>query len=255
MSAHPQSSGRLQLESYTDGNVSLIHGEAIETLRGMPSQTVDVVMTDPPYSSGGMMRGDRANATCRTKYQQTGSGAVYSEFSGDNRDQRSFVVWSSIWMGEARRVMKPGALIACFTDWRQLPATSDSMQVAGLVWRGIIPWVKTGFRPCKGRWGNQAEYLVWGTNGPRKLDGPCFPGAYKYAAPRDRIHMTQKPLDLMTELCRVAHRPNAMILDPFMGSGTTIEAAMALGNRAIGIESDPDIFKTAVERISQWSSR
>lgn len=240
---------------YADELCTVYMGEACAVLRQLPSASVDVVITDPPYSSGGMMRGDRAGQNCKTKYQQTGTAREYDEFSGDNRDQRSFTIWCSLWLEELRRVTKPGAIVACFTDWRQLPAMTDALQVGGLVWRGVVPWVKKATRPCKGRWASQCEYLVWATNGPREMEGPCLPGAYTFSVAKEKRHMTEKPVNLMHELVRIAYAPGAVILDPFMGSGTTLKAAQQHGKRCIGIEITRSICETAVERLREATQR
>ncbi|MDP2794373.1 MAG: hypothetical protein Q8O25_09895 [Sulfurisoma sp.] len=56
-----------------------------------------------------------------------------------------------------------------FSDWRQIPVTTDAMQAAGVTWRGIAVWDKTGgARPYKGGFRSQAEYIVWGSKGPLK---------------------------------------------------------------------------------------
>lgn len=236
---------------FRDDLCEVYQGDACQILRGVPSASVDVVITDPPYSSGGMVRGDRAGASCRTKYQNFETVVEYDEFSGDNRDQRSFIVWCSIWLEELRRVTKPGAIVACFSDWRQVPAMTDALQVGGLVWRGIVPWLKPAARPAKGRWTNAAEFLVWATNGPRALEGPCLPGAYRFNVSREKRHITEKPLDLMQQLCRIAYEPGSVILDPFMGSGTTLKAARSLRIRSIGIELVPSICETAIARLRE----
>jgi site-specific DNA-methyltransferase (adenine-specific) len=236
---------------YTDELATVYLGEACQILRQLPTASVDLVITDPPYSSGGMMRGDRSGMDCRSKYQNSSTEKVYDEFSGDNRDQRSFITWCSIWMDELRRVTKPGAIVGCFSDWRQMPAMTDALQVGGLVWRGIVPWVKKSYRPCKGRWASQCEYLVWATNGPREMEGPCFPGAFTYSTASDKRHITEKPVDLLHELCRIAHAPDSVILDPFMGSGTTLKAAKQHKLRCVGIELTKSICETAVERLRE----
>jgi site-specific DNA-methyltransferase (adenine-specific) len=70
----------------------LNRGDALGVLRSMPTASVDAVITDPPYSSGGFTRGDRAGSTS-TKYTLTGTQVERPEFAGDNRDQRSFGYW------------------------------------------------------------------------------------------------------------------------------------------------------------------
>ena len=78
------------------------------------------------------------------------------------------------------RLVTAGGAGAVFTDWRQLPATSEALQVAGWIWRGVAVWDKTeGVRPQKGRFRNQCEYIAWGTNGPRKTEGEVVPGVIR----------------------------------------------------------------------------
>jgi site-specific DNA-methyltransferase (adenine-specific) len=234
---------------YKTSLIEVYNGEALELLRALPSCSVDVVITDPPYSSGGMTRGDRVGANTSAKYQNSGTLSKYSNFSGDNRDQRSFTVWLSIWMDELRRVTKPGSVIACFSDWRQIPSVTDALQVGGLVWRGVVPWAKKSARPCIGRWTAQCEYLVWATNGPRKMEGPCLPGFYHVSSPANRIHLTEKPALLMEELVKIAFQPGSVILDPFMGSGSTLRAARDAGINSIGFEQCPEICAQACARL------
>lgn len=234
---------------YKSKLIEVYEGEARLLLGGLHSGSVDAVITDPPYSSGGLMRGDRSGVS-NSKYQRSDSKKKYPIFSGDNRDQRSFVKWASIWLEEIKRVTKPGSVIACFSDWRQLPAMTDALQVAGLVWRGIVPWAKTSPRPFKGRWSAHCEYLVWATNGPRPAVGPCLPGFYHFSTPSNRIHVTEKPGPLMDQLVKIAFEPDSVILDPFMGSGATLRAARDAGIRSIGFEIDPEICRLACDRLN-----
>lgn len=154
---------------YQDDSVTLHHGEALAVLAEIPTASVDAVITDPPYSSGGQVRGDRMGSA-RSKYVSTSAQHTLETFGGDNRDQRSYQYWCALWLAECLRVTKPGGVLAMFTDWRQLPATTDAVQAGGWVWRGIIPWVKPDARPQKGRFSASAEYVVWATNGPREIN-------------------------------------------------------------------------------------
>lgn len=236
---------------YTDDLLTLYHGDALAVLRELPAASVDAVITDPPYSSGGMVRGDRASATTGSKYTTSGvEGAA--DFSGDNRDQRGYAYWCALWLSECLRVAKAGAPCLLFTDWRQLPATTDALQAGGWVWRGIVPWYKPASRPMLGRFTAACEYVVWGTSGPRPIEGEALPGFLQATPPRDREHITQKPLSLMHELIRIAPA-DGVILDPFAGSGTTLAAAKATGRRAIGIEIN-DHFAETMQRRAENST-
>ena len=240
----------------------VIQGDCLDVLRSMPDASVDAVVTDPPYSSGGMVRGDRM-ATTANKYRgwsqnEDGSSkapeAEYPDFTGDNRDQRGFMYWCALWWGECRRIMKPGAVFLVATDWRQLPVTTDSVQAGGLVWRGIVVWDKGVGRPMKGRFRNHVEYWCWGSNGamPNPDGNPVYPSSVFRVTPpshRDREHLTEKPVELLTGIMEIVP-PNSTVLDPFCGSGTTGVACVQTGRNFIGIELDPGYCDIARRRIA-----
>lgn len=228
-------------------------GDALALLARLPTGCFDVLCADHPYSSGGMVRGDRMMGTA-TKYVQSDSGNRdrLAEFSGDNRDQRAYAYWCALWLGEALRASKPGAIGMLFCDWRQLGATQDAFQAGGWVMRGVVPWTKPDARPQAGRFTQSAEFVVWGSNGPLpiKVGAPCLPGWYHYSAPREREHQTQKPVDLMRDLLAIAP-DGGFVLDPFCGSGTTGVAAVSRGLRFLGFEIHPTHAATARDRIGR----
>lgn len=233
-----------------DEPVKVIHGDCLDVLWQLPDGCVDAVVTDPPYSSGGFTRGDR-QADVATKYQQSGTEREYPSFSGDTRDQRAYAYWCALWMAELIRVTKPGAIFGVFTDWRQLPSTTDAIQAGGWVYRGIVPWHKPGARPTQGRFSNECEYMVWGTNGPRPLEGSPFRGWYSINVKQDdKYHLTGKPTALMRELVKVCP-PGGLILDPFAGSGTTGAAAMREGRKCLLIEKEAAYIDIIRNRLSE----
>lgn len=236
----------------------LFKGDALDILRTLPTASVDAIITDPPYSSGGLMRSDKMKSTAE-KYMVAGGGQDRPDFSGDNRDQRSWVYWCALWIGECRRVLKPGGYFMAFTDWRQLPASTDAVQAGGIVWRGLISWDKgRGSRaPHKGYFRHQCEYVVWGTNGPLRVPGTDenhpgpFDGSFSMPVKQsDKFHQTGKPTELMRELVKVVP-PGSVILDPFMGSGTTGVAAIQEGRHFIGIEMGDEYYGVSKERIEK----
>ena len=237
------------------GSATLYFGDALEVLQSLPAGCADAVITDPPYSSGGAFRGDRA-ADTKTKYLSSGSGnrAKTENFGGDNRDQRSFHFWSALWSSAALRAAKPGAPGLFFSDWRQLPISTDYLQAGGWVWRGIVPWAKKAARPQMGRFSAQCEYLVWGSAGPMPVERGvgCLPGFYEFAYPSDREHITQKPVDLMQAMVQICEG-GGVVLDPFMGSGTTGVAAVSQGRAFIGCEQSREYFDIACRRLEEGS--
>ncbi|WP_269633157.1 DNA-methyltransferase [Pelomonas sp. BJYL3] len=237
----------------TIGPATLYLGDALDILPRL-EPGIAALITDPPYSSGGMTRGDRMQGTA-SKYVSTGAtrAAHNVEFMGDNRDQRSWQFWMSLWLTLAQSKLKPGAYALCFTDWRQLPALTDVFQAGGLVWRGLVPWDKTesSRAPHTGYFRHQCEYVVWGSNGPLPAaeHGGPWPGLVRERVNhRTKLHMTGKPVELMERLVACAD-PGGVILDPFMGSASTGVAALKKGRQFVGIEKSPHYFDVACKRI------
>ena len=230
---------------------ALVRGEALDLLRAVPDASVDAVITDPPYSSGGFTRGDRMSSPA-TKYTMHGTRIQRPTFMGDNRDQRAFGYWSTLWLGECLRVAKPGAPVCVFADWRQLGVMTDAIQAGGWVYRGIVVWDKTeGCRPAMGQFSAQSEFVAWGTAGPsqHREDVGCLRGVIREPVRQvDKHHITGKPTRVMQDLVRVCP-PGGLVLDPFAGSGTTGVAALLEGRRFLGIEITEEYHAVARDRL------
>lgn len=231
----------------------MVRAEALSFLTTLPDESVDAVVTDPPYSSGGAFRSDRGGSA-RAKYLQSGSKSIgrLPDFDGDSRTERGLLLWSALWLGECYRVTRPGGAIAVFCDWRSLPTFSDALQTGGWVWRGIGVWVKPASRarPVMGGLWNDTEFILWGSKGAR-TEGECLPGVWHTAAPSsgERLHVTEKPQAILVDLVRLAP-PGGVVLDPFAGSGSTGVAALTTDRRFIGCDSSPEYSALADERLS-----
>jgi site-specific DNA-methyltransferase (adenine-specific) len=216
-------------------------------------QKVDAILTDPPYSSGGLHRSDRTRGTVE-KYMQTGAAAAeyIPQFAGDNRDQRSYGVWLALVLTAAFRVCREGAICAVFTDWRQLGATQDALQVGGFTMRGVQPWLKPkgAARPRAGGFWDSGEFVVWGTAGPLiPGDEPLYGDGYVQArSPKNKLHVAEKPAEVCDWLCQIL-RPGETMLDLFAGSGALGVAAVRRGCKAILVEGEEVHCATISERL------
>ena len=230
----------------------LLQGDALTILPTLEANSFDALITDPPYASGGLHAAARAKPPS-AKYVQGGGAQLHADFVGDERDQRSHLKWMHLWLAECARVLKDGAPVLLFTDWRQLPLTTDALQIAGFTWRGITVWDKTeGVRPQLGRFRNQAEYIVWGSKGNMPLDrrAPVLPGVIRESVRKaDKHHLTGKPTDLMRQLVKICEA-GGRILDPFAGSGTTLVAAELEGYGWTGVEMTSHYVGNASGRLA-----
>lgn len=235
---------------YEADGITLYAGDALRVLAELPDDSVDAIITDPPYSSGGMTRSDRIAST-GDKYVGGDNPHRRPDFSGDNRDQRSFVLWATLWLGECLRVLKPGRAALVFSDWRQVPVMTDAIQIGGFVWRGLVSWDKVTTRPRQG-FSAQAEFVVWGTKGPLDLGHEVYlPGVIRQPfTHNERRHQTPKPVHLMEQLVAIVPR-GGTVLDPFAGSGTTLVAAKRHGRNAIGVELDEGYRREIVARLGE----
>jgi site-specific DNA-methyltransferase (adenine-specific) len=206
---------------YADEAVTIYHGDARE-LWWTESLTFDAVISDPPYG---------------IRYSPGGGGKGWAPKTFTGKD---------IVAGDAEP-FDPEFLLG---DWPvvlfggnhfapRLPASSE--------W---IVWDKRD-GPVRNNFGD-AELIWTNGKGPVRLVAHLWNGAFR-ASERDeqRVHPTQKPVFLMRWLVERYSQPGQTILDPFMGSGTTLVAAKSCNRKAIGIEIEERYCEIAARRCSQ----
>lgn len=232
---------------------TLHNGDALPVLATMAAGSVDAVITDPPYNSGGLTPTARAGQSTRQKYVESGARHTLPDFNGDTRDQRGYLAWMSMVLGQCYRITREGGPLLVFSDWRQIPVNSDALQAAGWTWRGVAVWNKPIARPFRGGFRKTCEYILWATKGPvDAAANPVYlPGLFTASQPRgsERRHITAKPVSLMRELVRVCV-PGGTVLDPFTGSGSTGVAALMEGRNFVGVELSGQYTEVARERLS-----
>lgn len=240
--------------------MKLIQGDCLQILKQISDGSADIVLADPPYCSGGMTITERKKSTAE-KYQRSDTQNKYFAYQGDSRDQRSALLWGALWLSECWRIAKDGGHALIFCDWRQIANTVDMLQAGGFVYRGIVVWDKgNNTRPQANRFKAQAEFVIWGTKGDAPNSTPTpnskyLAGVYQYSAPpsQQREHANQKPVELLEKLMEI--HDGGVVIDPFMGSGSTGVACVNTGRDFIGIELDPGYFETAQRRIQEAQER
>jgi site-specific DNA-methyltransferase (adenine-specific) len=229
--------------------LTLIHGDVLHVLPTLPEASVDAVIADPPYSSGGMFRADRVGRDTAKKYMHSGNPRGWRSFAGDTRDQLGYERWCAMWLADCRRILRRGGYVAVFTDWRQLPAVVSAINAGGLIYRGLIVWDKTeAARPQLGMFRAHSEFVVWASHGPLRRSPGCPPGVIRCRRGESDTHAAQKPVEVVSHLLSLVP-PGGTVLDPFLGSGTTAVACRARGLDFVGVEIDTELIETARARI------
>jgi DNA modification methylase len=203
----------------------VIHGDCIEVLRGVPSESVGLIVTDPPY---GVNYTDRHGRTV----------------ANDDHLERVLGAFSQLY-----RVLKPNTLCVSFYGWNRVGAFFHAWRQAGFYPAGHIVWAKNyassrGFMQARHE---QAYLLAKGR--PAK---PARPIAdvreWEYSG--NRAHPTEKAVSIFRPLIESFSQPGDLVLDPFCGSGSTSAAAILTGRRYLGIELESHYCEYARRRLA-----
>lgn len=220
--------------------MELIYGDCIEKLKSIPDESVDHIITDPPY---GVSKKNNFHTMGR-------SGIDFGEWDKDF-DQTA-------WLDEAYRVLKKGGSLIIFNGWRNLGDIANYGEEIGFTIKDIIRWIKQNPMPRNRdrRYIVDFEFAIWMVKDGKwvfnRLNDTYDRPEYNYptvAGKEKTIHTTQKPVALMEEMIRRHTNEGQIILDPFMGSGTTGEACINTGRNFIGIELNEEYFNVAKNRI------
>jgi len=214
---------KIERENYT-----LYCGDCLEIMKDL--EQVDAVITDPPY---GLMEKPG-------KVQMRGK--VTEQDYGDWDKKYSFS-WFS-------RLPDCSAVIG-FHDQKRSTEMTHAAERNGYKLKHFAFWDKgdSGINPRR-NFVNCVEVAGFFTNGNYTWNGGgAYRNIFRYNRARTPYHPTQKPISVMNWLIEPVTNPGDLILDPFMGSGTTGVACAQLGRKFIGIEIDPDYFEIARKRI------
>ena len=210
-------------------SVQLYLGDCLEVMKSIPDKSVDAVITDPPY--GMNLNADFSKMTNKNGFKGLGVGNHYSDVIGDNAtfDPTPFI-------GIAETTVLFG--YDYFSD--KLPSNST-----------VMVWDKRLTESADRCFGSPFE-LLWVNKKTRKrfyrVRWYGLFGTEKQDV-KKRVHPTQKPIELMSQIIQDYTNEGDTILDPFMGSGTTGVACVQTGRNFIGIEIDEEYFKIAEKRI------
>lgn len=218
---------------YQDDYVTIYHGDCCEMLAIVPDNSVDLVLTDPPYSifatSCGFDGGQRFLDTVR-------EAGLHEGFDFGLLDV--FI----------EKLKSPN--IISFCNQSQFSGYLNWIEPKGYSWR-LLSWHKPGCIPLRHHYRSDTEYIfhIW-ANMP--IRGGYKPTYFIHKVNRNGFnHPTVKPVDIVSKLILGATDKGQTVLDPFLGSGTTACCAKKLGRRAVGFEISEQYAEIAARRCSQ----
>ncbi|HKS17204.1 MAG TPA: site-specific DNA-methyltransferase [Planctomycetota bacterium] len=240
-------------------------GDAADFLSRLDPGAAGLVFADPPYNKG--------------------------KHFGNNRDRRAdYESWTATWLDLAKRALAPDGSIYVCSTWERSGLMQRLLEER-FVLRNRITWRRDKGRGARANWKNNHEDVWFATAGDRytfnldtvkvkkqviapyrdaegrpkdwsespegrhRMTHPsniwtdlCVPF---WSMPENTPHPTQKPERLVERIVQASSRPGDLVIDPFLGSGTTAVVAKRLGRRFAGVDLNPDYVRLALKRLAR----
>jgi site-specific DNA-methyltransferase (adenine-specific) len=227
-------------------------GDALDLLRDLPSGSIDLIVTDPPFAID--FRAQKLN------YNRTGSNVLpgYREVhSGD------YGLFTHEWINEAFRVISPSGSMYVFSGWNHLKDILSGLDDAGFITQNHLIW-KYQFGVFTKKKYVTSHYHVlyvlkdkmhYTFNKVEHYPEDVWEIRREYWKGRKKT-ATKLPSEIVRKILRFSSNPGDLILDPFLGSGTVAVTAKEMGRHFIGFEVVEEYFSFAARRIAEtgWST-
>jgi modification methylase len=242
----------------------IVIGDCVEELAGLPADSVDLIFADPPYNlqlSGELLRPNNTKVDgVDNDWDQFDNFAAYDAFT-------------RAWLAECRRVLKPEGSLWVIGSYHNIFRVGTALQDLGFWVLNDVIWRKTNPMPnFRGRrFTNAHETMIWCSKSQASKrytfnydamksmnEGlqmrsdwllPLCTGSERLKVDGQKAHPTQKPESLVSRVILSTSRPGDLVLDPFLGSGTTAAVSKKFSRRFIGIERDPGYAELARKRV------
>lgn len=237
-----------------DKGLNVICGDALEELKKIETESVDLVVTDPPYN-------------LNKDYGKTQDKLTFD----------AYLEFSKTWLSETKRVLKPSGTLYVFMGMRYISYVYAILeQDLGMCFNSWITWFYTqGIGKTKGYSPRHDDILMFTKDAKDfyfSLDAVRVPQKYyrsinnmrganpgnvwefshmHYCNRNRKPHPTQKPEGLYERMILASSREGDVVLDPFMGSGTCLRVCQQTNRRAIGIDINPEYVETTLERLRE----
>ena len=210
-------------------------GDCLQLMKDVPCGSVDMILTDPPY-------GIRYRSNMRVKTDR------FDPLENDDNDTRLLAY------SEFARILKSDSVAIVFASWKNVAVDIQELQRYFDI-KNIIVWFKGGggIGDLKHTLNTDYELAIVCHKGKCRLRGKREGSVWscRKVNPNKMLHATQKPVDLLVRMIEKYTDRNAVVFDPFMGSGSTCVAAVNSGRHYIGFEIDEKYFEIARKRLDE----
>ena len=240
-------------------------GNCIDLMKKIDSKSVELVLTDPPYNISGKSKLDLKNNT-------TGGPYYKMEETWDIfKDYKEYLDFTRSWTAEADKVLSDKGSMAICCSYHALGEILIALKELDYKILNIITWRKTNPMPniTKRTLTHSTEFVIWAVKSKgwtfnyddmkKYADGKQLRDVWEFplCQGKERIknesgraaHPNQKPMALISRIVEMASKQGDLVLDPFIGVGTTAVAAKLLKRNWIGIENNSKYIKIARARI------
>lgn len=220
------------------GDCTLFCGDMRDVLPALDPKA-DLVLSDPPYrlTSGGGSTGEMAGIFAKDRYDNSG-------------DLFPMVEWSEMAPVFHASLADSGDAVVMTSD-REEGAARAALINAGFAFHRLLVWDKGTVTPNRWFMPN-CEFALYVYKGlARTITDPASKALIRVPHRDETLHPTEKPVPLMVGWMHQCSPNGGLVVDPFMGSGSSAVAAAQLGRRYIGIEIDPVWFAIACDRVAQ----
>ena len=221
--------------------IKLYKGDCLELMRGVGTESIDLIVTDPPYK---IITGGDSNGKNSIRPKGILSG---------NRELMKFIPKFSEWLPECYRVLKNGTHAYFMINSSNLIELANGIEKAGFKIHNILTWKKNNCTPSQFYMKN-CEFVIFCRKGKAKYINNIGDSKTVHEFNNisgKKVHPTEKPIELMKFYIENSSEENDTVLDPFMGSGSTGVACVNAFRNFIGIEMDENYFNIASKRIEE----
>jgi DNA modification methylase len=200
----------------------------------MNGDKIELVYTDPPYSSGGSQESGKVSGSIGARGQKT--------IKNDNLSTRGY----RLLMNDVLALCQEAHTAFIFCDWKMWIETFDIAERAGFRVRNMLVWDKMQMgmgMPFR----NQHELCLFASKIAGKIGDGGTPNVLKHIRDRDAEHATPKPIGLINDMLKQIDSFN--VYDPFSGGGSTMVASHQLKRKCYGMELDPKYCQVIVDRM------